>query len=86
MDLALLTGQRPADVLKLKRADIQDGALHVHQNKTGSRLAIEITGELARVVDHIIKRPRVRYSAYLVQDDDGHPMSQLAKRSRFGRA
>ena len=27
MDLALLTGQRPADVLKLKRTDIRDGAL-----------------------------------------------------------
>lgn len=27
MDLALLTGQRPADVLKLKSADVRDGAL-----------------------------------------------------------
>jgi len=27
MDLALLTGQRPADVLKLKRTDIRDGTL-----------------------------------------------------------
>jgi len=27
MDPALLTGQRPADVLKLTRADIRDGAL-----------------------------------------------------------
>jgi len=27
MDLALRTGQRPADVLKLKHADIRDGAL-----------------------------------------------------------
>ena len=35
MDLALLTGQRPADVLKLTRADIRDGALHLKQNKTG---------------------------------------------------
>ncbi|WP_406622916.1 hypothetical protein [Acidovorax sp. SDU_ACID1] len=29
MDVALLTGQRPADVLKMKRADIRDGALWV---------------------------------------------------------
>lgn len=27
MDLALLTGQRPADVIKFKRTDIRDGAL-----------------------------------------------------------
>ena len=44
MDLALLTGQRPADVLKLTRADIRDGALPLNQNKTGKKLAIEITG------------------------------------------
>lgn len=43
MDLALLTGQRPADVLKLKRTDIRDGALWIVQNKTGARLGIEVT-------------------------------------------
>lgn len=51
MDLALLTGQRPADVLKLTRADIRDSALHLKQNKTGQKLAIEITGELAQVIE-----------------------------------
>lgn len=86
MDLALLTGQRPADVLKLKREDIHDGALHIVQNKTAARLAIEVTGELASVLDRITKRPRVRYSAFLVQDDNGQPLSQLALRSRFDKA
>ena len=38
MDIALLTGQRPADVLKIRRADIRDGALWIVQNKTGARL------------------------------------------------
>lgn len=47
MDLALLTGQRPADVLKLKRTDIRDVALWIVQNTTGARVGIEITGELA---------------------------------------
>lgn len=58
MDLALLTGQRPADVLKLKRSDIRDGALWVTQNKTGARLGIEIIGELAAVIARISARPR----------------------------
>ena len=53
MDLALLTGQRPADVLKLKRTDIRDGALWFVQNKTGQRLGVEITGELAAVIIRI---------------------------------
>ena len=86
MDLALLTGQRPADVLKIMRADIRDGALFVAQNKTGAKRAIEIVGELAEVVERIKTRPRVRQSAYLIQDDDGKPLSLLALRGRFDKA
>ena len=60
MDLALLTGQRPADVLKLKRSEIRDGALWIVQNKTGARLGIEMTGELAATIARINARPRRR--------------------------
>ena len=86
MDLALLTGQRPADVLKFLRTDIRDGALFVRQNKTGAKRAIELVGQLAEVIDRIRSRPRVRVSAYLIQDDDGKPLSMLAMRSRFDKA
>lgn len=34
MDLAYLTGQRPADVLAMHKDDIRDGYLVVEQNKT----------------------------------------------------
>ena len=68
MDLALLTGQRPADVLKLKHADIRDDALWIIQNKTGARLGIEITGELAAI------------SAYLIQDENGQSLTSGALR------
>ena len=78
MDLALLTGQRPADVLKLKRTDIRNGALWIVQNKTGQRLGVEITGELAIVITRINERPRRSISAYLVQDENGHPLTQFA--------
>jgi len=57
MDLALLTGQRPADVLKLTRADIQDGALRITQNKTKAKLEVEITGELATLIERLASRP-----------------------------
>lgn len=46
----------PADVLKLKRTDIRDGALWIVQNKTGARLGIEITGELAATISRINER------------------------------
>lgn len=86
MDLALLTGQRPADVLKFKRTDIRDGALWIIQNKTGARLGINITGELAEVITRINTRPRKAISAHLIQDDNGQPLTQGALRSRFDKA
>ena len=86
MDLALLTGQRPADVLKLKRTDIRDGALWIVQNKTGQRLGVEVTGELATVIGRISERPRQAISAWLIQDENGQPLTQFALRSRFDKA
>lgn len=85
MDLALLTGQRPADVLKIKRSDIKDGALWVVQNKTRARIGIEVTGELAMLVQRIASRPSA-LSSYLIHDEDGQPLSQYALRSRFDKA
>lgn len=86
MDLALLTGQRPADVLKLKRTDVRDGAVWVVQNKTGARIGIEVTGELASVLERINARPRRAISPFLIQDEDGQPLSAFALRSRFDKA
>lgn len=86
MDLALLTGQRPADVLKIKLTDIRDGALWIVQNKTGARLGIEITGELSAVIDRITSRPRKAIGAFLIQDEDGQPLTVYALRSRFDKA
>jgi integrase len=86
MDLALLTGQRPADVLKIQCRDIRDGALWVVQNKTGARIGIEITGELATVIARISERPRRAISPYLIQDENGQPLTYFAMRSRFDKA
>jgi integrase len=86
MDLALLTGQRLADVLKLQCTDIRDGALWIVRNKTGARLGIEITGALVAVIDRINNRSRTAISAYLIQDEKGQPLSQYALRSRFDKA
>ena len=86
MDLALLTGQRPADVLKLKRTDIREGALWIVQNKTGQRLGVEVSGELAVIIARIDERSRQAISAWLIQDESGQPLTQCALRSRFDKA
>lgn len=86
MDPALLTGQRPADVLKIKRSDIRDGALWIVQNKTGAKRAIEIVGELKELIDSINAKPRERVGPFLIQDDDGQPLRADGLRSRFSKA
>jgi integrase len=73
-------------VLKIRCTDIRDGALWVTQNKTGAKRAIEVTGELRQVIERIHARPRERQSAFLIQDDNGRPLSMLALRSRFDKA
>ena len=86
MDLALLTGQRSTDVLKIRCSDIRDGALWVTQNKTGARLGIEVTGELAAVIARISGRPRRAISPYLIQDENGQPLTYFALRAHFDKA
>jgi integrase len=84
LDLAYLTGQRPADVLKIRRDDIKDGAISFLQNKGGKRLRISIEGELAKVVARI-KRRKVSGIA-LIADAHGQAMSKGMLRGAFDRA
>jgi integrase len=56
IDLAYLTGQRPADVLNLRWDQVKDGALWIEQGKTKAKIQIDITGELAAVIDRIKAR------------------------------
>jgi integrase len=83
MDLAYLTGQRPADVLKLSQSDIQDGELTVVQNKTGKRLRIAVEGELAAVIDRIKAR---KVAGMTLITRQGKPMTKAALRGAFDRA
>lgn len=89
MDLAYLTGQRPADVMKMRWADIQDGALEVRQNKTARYLRILLDGEdgrrteLGQLLDRIRGRERKIRSMYLVATPEGVPLNRGTLRLRF---
>lgn len=88
MDVAYLTGQRPADVLKLDERHLRDGVVEIRQGKTNTQLRIEIVGELAAVLDRIAARKashKVR-STRLIVDEVGKPLGQSALRFRFDRA
>ena len=84
MDLAYLTGQRPADVLKMRWSDIRDGALEVVQDKTGARLRIVIEGELLTLLTRIRQRPVAGMT--IIATSSGERMSPSQRRARFEQA
>lgn len=92
MDLAYLIGQRPADVLRIRRDQIRDGRLEIQPAKTrrssGAKVSIEITGELAIVLERITSRPRRISSVLLFQRPDGSAVTiqMIQRRWQAARA
>jgi integrase len=88
MDLAYLTGQRPADVLRMTTDDLADDCLWVRQGKTGAKLRIAVTGELLPLVQRLkqYREQRSALSTQLVVLESGKPMSHVSLRARFNRA
>ena len=75
MDIAYLTGQRPADVFKMKWSDISDDVLHIEQNKTGMAVRIAITGNLADVLNRIKSRQVIGKT--IICDHRGNSINQF---------
>lgn len=94
MDLAYLTGQRVGDVWSMDVRQVTARGLIIQQSKTSNRVTMEITGELAALLDRIAKRkgekcPNERekvYSTRLIVDDDGLALGRAALRYRFDKA
>jgi integrase len=84
LDLAYLTGQRPADVLKMTYADVKDGAIWIKQNKTRTKLRVAIEGELAALMERL-KLRKIR-SIALINDMTGTPLTKYQLRGAFDRA
>lgn len=84
MDVAYLTGQRPADVRKISQADAKDGELSVLQNKTGTKLRVSIEGQLAVVMERIKGRKVVGKN--LLSNSKGQALTEYELRGAFDRA
>jgi integrase len=69
--LALYTGQRLGDVLRMQLGHIEDGIVAVRQGKTGKAMRIPLHRELLPVIEECRKRG----SIYLVAKPDGSPFS-----------
>ena len=91
MDLAYLSGQRPADVLKMCKLDIRNDELHVLQNKTrhALRIRLHVDGELTQLgacVDRLQARQVKSMSGELICTEQGQPLTQKMLRDRFDAA
>ena len=88
LDLAYLTGQRPADVLRMSAADISGGVLLVVQGKTDKKLRIEVVGELADLIGRIEARKKSHkvHTLALICNERGAKLGIAALRDRFDKA
>ena len=88
MTLAYLTGQRPADVLRMRLSDVKDGLLSVTQGKTGKKLRISVEGQLLDLVTSIQEQKfdaKVT-SIAIIRDERGRALSYGALDGRFEKA
>jgi len=91
MDLAYLTGQRPADVLVMRKDDLEGGFLMVQQNKTSKKLRIQTTTDgsansLGLLIAQIAKRNAQHLSSYLILSQRGKRMTATMLRKRWDEA
>lgn len=90
MDLAYLTGQRPADVLKASKNDLNNGYLLVGQGKTEKRLRIRLhdgveASALSDFLDELLERKSLAgiKSSSLITNQAGLRMSYAMLRNRW---
>jgi len=94
LDLAYMTGQRPADVRKMSVTDVRDGLLSVDQGKTKAKLRIRTTdddgepNELGKLIERILARKKTMKVTDLaiICGANGMRMTESALDNAFGRA
>lgn len=88
LDLAYLTGQRPADTLRHREGDLNDDGLFVRQGKTRKKLQITLRGEFKTVIQRILERKKSHKirSLALICNERGQPLGKDALRYRFDKA
>jgi integrase len=73
IDLALLTGMRKKDLLKLRLSDLREEGIFVEQSKTGKRQLFTWTDALREVVDRAKALRRRVGTLYLFATREGQP-------------
>lgn len=76
MLLALVTAQRPSDLVRLHRDHIRGGCLHITQFKTGEKIALPLRLKLNAISTTLQEAIEVcNASAWLIHRPDGRPVN-----------
>ena len=91
MDLAYLTGQRPADVLVMRKDDVEGKYLGVQQNKTHKKLRIQMTdgdesNSLGLLIAKMAERNAQHICSYQIVSTRGKRMTAKMLRDRWDKA
>ena len=78
--LALYSGQRLSDVLRVKWSDIADGLIAVCQSKTGKLLWVPVHRRLAEILAHIPRK-----GTYVLTNTRGQPWAVMGFKASWGR-
>ncbi len=81
LDLALWTGQRQGDLLKLSWTQVRDGWLVLRQGKTKARVGIPLTGTFGAIVEGIPKR-----ATTILTNSRGLPWTESGFRASWSKA
>lgn len=91
MALALVTGQRRSDLVKMRFSDVWDGYLHVEQAKTGTKLALPLALNLdsiglniGQVVDDC--QEYATGSEFMLRKHNGKQLGDASLSARFETA
>lgn len=85
MALALLTGQREADLLKLRKSDITKEGIRFKQGKTGKRLIVRWSDALVETIEAAAQLPVGVESIHIVCNASGQPYSSSGFQTAWQR-
>ena len=77
--LLYFTGQRISDVVKMGRANVVQGTLHVIQKKTGAKLAFPVHKRLAEIIEQDAPKGEMMF----LLNEKGKPVTESGLRQRI---
>ena len=85
MNIALITGSRQTDILKLDRKQVAAGVLKVQQSKTKKRVFFPVAGSLEEnIAAALAMPPQVRQ--YVIANGKGKPYTESGFQTQWKRA